>query len=228
MLSALQTATLRNEGFVSVDLAIDEKAIIALAKSLGQPVSSHSGNRLVNGLSPAKNVSTEVVTFSSKFGLGRFPFHTDTAHWPLPARFLILQSVGTSQERPTLLIKAQTLLDTVRTGTWTRAVWKATGPRGAFLCTFRSRVDHEQIFRFDPLCMKPMNSAATKFAEEVKRVTNSVTIDWVRGKAVVIDNWQVLHARADAPNDDSRTRCLNRVLVFDRKQLPLFCNALAT
>src|ERR1700720_1820892 len=32
-------------------------------------------------------------TLSSRFGLGQFPFHTDTAHWKIPARYLVLYCV---------------------------------------------------------------------------------------------------------------------------------------
>ena len=229
MLSDPQSATLADQAFVCVDLEAGEGPLLALARSLGEPIPSRTGNPLVSELKPATVESEEVDTFSSKFGLGGFPFHTDTAHWPLPVRFLILRSVGTSHDRPTLLIKGQKLLDSIRSSNLTRAVWKSTGPRGTFLCTLYSRLEDEQLFRFDPLCMKPMNAAATDVTKAVKAaVVEPVAIDWSLGKTVVIDNWRVLHARATAHLDDSQTRCLQRVLVFGRNRLPLFSNALAT
>jgi hypothetical protein len=70
-------------------------------------------------------------------------------------------------------------------------------------------------FRYDNQCMHPANSAAFLIREALEPLLSydrGEDINWKHDVAVVVSNWQALHARGPSPlNEESRT--LERVYV---------------
>ena len=65
------------------------KTMLDAAGALGRPVPSLPGRPLVEWLSTAPE-QTRRPNLTALHGSGGFPLHTDTAHWPVPARYLFL------------------------------------------------------------------------------------------------------------------------------------------
>lgn len=229
MLSADDIALLRTNYWVTVDTGTSDGVLLSIARQLGTPVPSRRGNPTIGLLQPCLPQSEGIQSFSMTYGLGSFPLHTDSAHWPLPARYIILRDIGDSHDRGTTVTNRQTFLSYFPNDTHRRALWKVSGVYGSFMCSIVNWVQRSQFIRFDPLCMRPANEAAAEaiVALKEKEIPSSV-VNWTRGKTLILDNWNALHGRDAAHGDDRHSRLLQRVLVLDSNPLPLFPNVLAT
>jgi Taurine catabolism dioxygenase TauD, TfdA family len=229
MLSPDQRTRLQDNGFILIESVCSDSSLLQLATDLGRAVPCKPGMSFISELRPKEVSAQRTQTFSSAYGLGSFPFHTDTAHWPLPARFVILRDSGETHDRPTLLLPSERLFDKCDSEVLAGSTWKVRGLFGVFLSSIIDFRKDIRITRYDPMCMRAANDAANHVSERLSGTAwNPVRIDWRSNLVVVIDNWRMLHGRGPSRIDDSRSRCLQRVLIFDRKQLPLFSYVLAT
>lgn len=155
-------------------------------------------------------------TLSSRYGTGRFPFHTDAAHWKVPPEYVILfcEASG-SGERPTELIDTHRWVltdqaqDEIVSGVWKIGHWR---PR---LGSVGTKSNGRLEIRYDDACMHPMNARARKLRDLLHEVVGKTTpeiVKWTRGKLLIIDNRRILHARGAAHAEDS-DRILIRILV---------------
>jgi Taurine catabolism dioxygenase TauD, TfdA family len=228
LLSQGQRAQLRDYGFVSMQSEFDDLDLLRIAEDLGRPVPSKPGRSVISELRPTRSSSQQTETFSSVFGLGEFPFHTDTAHWPVPARFVILRDVGRRHDRPTFVLPLRMFLTVCDTKDLVASVWKTTGPMGSFLCSIVNFSNENPAVRYDPLCMHPVNQAATHVAKVLSAIRwKPIRFDWKAHMTLIIDNWRTLHGRGMSVVDDSESRCLQRVLIYKSDHLPLFPYVLA-
>src|SRR4051794_10640327 len=105
--------TLRDQGWVVLSRAAGEQpeqVLLAMARQLGEPVPSRAGRQLVDRLTPIPSSRSYPRSLSRMFGTSAFPLHTDTAHWPIPARFLLLACLKPgSGGCPTVLLRADVL-----------------------------------------------------------------------------------------------------------------------
>ena len=193
-------------------------AALKLAYFLGQPVGESRDPAIVRMLSPQVPSEALTNTLSSRYGMGPFPFHTESAYWRHPSRFVVLYCVHPgSGERPTLLKdSAEWDLSSRKLQILTHGAWKSGGSR-RFVCAIGSRCSGRLRLRFDLDCMKPLNRAAREASEIVGLCMQSQMpqrIEWHPGDLLVIDNFRILHARgaAGAPDQD---RILERVLVVE-------------
>lgn len=60
------------------------------------------------------------------------------------------------------------------------------------------------------------DAAAACFRERMKEAVPTF-ISWERGRALIVDNWRVLHGRAGGTGEDAGVRRLERVLVAESK-----------
>src|ERR1700722_13972461 len=84
---------LNDHGWACVPSVSNKKELLDLAKSIGTPMLSPSG-RVVRELRPRLPRDSPMGTLSSSFSTGSFPLHTDTAFWPMPARYLVFRVEG--------------------------------------------------------------------------------------------------------------------------------------
>lgn len=93
-------------------------------------------------------------TLSSRYGTEAFPFHTDTAHWDQPARFLALYCVNPGAgKRPTLLQDSYGWrFDEHAEDLACRALWK-TGHVQPRLCTVAERSKRGRAIRAHALAI---------------------------------------------------------------------------
>ena len=156
-----------------------------------------------NGL-PFEEVVPEAVetaragSLSSRFGLSPLPLHTDTAHWSVPCRFLVLACVNPGPApTPTFLFdsSAATLSES-ETSACRSAVFAIKNGRSSF---YGSIVERGRPFiRCDPGCMVALSRegalALDTFSIE-RHVEKLQRHQWTVGNILVLDNWRVLHAR---------------------------------
>ncbi|MDF2863902.1 MAG: hypothetical protein K0S02_4174 [Achromobacter mucicolens] len=181
---------------------------VALANLLGHPLARWEG-RLVQNLVPRETATPN--TYSGIYGLDRFPFHTDLAHWRLPPRYLLLRCVTGYEDVSTQLLDAQAIFEAVTPDILTRAIFRPRRPRDGAIALMRllEPTDDGYCFRWDEVFLKPASRigdiAGQCIREQVSRC-QPVSIGLTRPcDTLLIDNWRMLHARAPIP-----PQCLNR------------------
>jgi len=149
--------------------------------------------------------------------MGSFPFHTETAYWRVPARYLFLYCVDPgAANRPTLVLDLLGKLSISQKEILSSEPWVVHSIRRPFLCRLIEKVSGGTVFRYDPVCMRPASRKAASQAilERAVLQGESVQIPWRRGALLVVDNHRLLHGRAPAAFADPDRR-LQRVLVAE-------------
>ena len=191
------------------------KTMLEAAGALGRPVPSLPGRPLVEWLStvPERTRRPNLTALPRK--AARFPLHSDTAHWPVPARYLFLSCFEPGEAgRATLVwrfdktVFTGSQLDTLRG----EPVLFVTG-RNSFYSTVLS--PSRPFVRIDLGCMRAVTSAGHNVLGMLKEVLESVTparICWRKGGLLLLDNWRVLHGR-DSTEVPDAARTLGRTLI---------------
>jgi len=165
-------------------------------------------------------------SMSAHYGQGAFPYHTDGANFSCPPRYILLRAVlATARDRPTLMVDSNKwCLSEEDRSRLQQDVWYVNGGRGRFLTSilFHSDQTNGSYLRYDPCCMWPAHARFTKSARIMQAHCNSHTrrVLWEPGRALIIDNWRVLHARPTGPDNSSERRVLERVFVHSGRVNP--------
>jgi alpha-ketoglutarate-dependent taurine dioxygenase len=150
---------------------------------------SHLGSRRPGGLLTPKTQNSSEGTHSGIFGLGEFPWHTDGAVSDNPPRWMILTCLRDKSNANTelyspkeqelevlrdLVLRSQNSLGQVR---YLPAVSKRRGV---------------PLVRWDPRACPPTDPvSADLFSESVA----DVSITWIEGASLIVDNYRYLHRR---------------------------------
>lgn len=208
----------RECGWATVETNGSDQALLLVANAFGTPVPSRPNVPLISRLAPTASKAARPGTMSSIFGLGEFPLHTDTAHWPTPARYVVLRSAGMRHDRPTLLASSESLRKSQKHGLLVRrSVWTAKGPIGLFYCSMIFSAVGESGVRLDLCCMRPYNHSARIVLDsmaELLPVKERIEVGWRPNLTLVVDNWRMLHGRGSALGSDEGERIIERVLVM--------------
>ena len=144
-------------------------------------------------------------TYSGIFGLGRFPFHTDLAHWRRPPRYLLLRCVKGFRDVPTLLIDGRAIVEAVTPDILRRAVVRPRRPLSGEMHLMRLwQTDRERsLFRWDEVFLKPASRigglAFEKVREQLQNIAATSVAMAEAGDTLIIDNWRMLHSRPAIP-----------------------------
>lgn len=190
-----------------------EQDFISIANGLGKPLEPWKDG-LVQTLLPKESATPN--TYSGIFGINEFPYHTDLAHWRLPPRYLVLRCEKGYPEVPTLLLDSNAILDTDTIDTLMRAVVKPRRPINGQVALRRlcERTQHGNRIRWDQVFLVPACRIAEIAVERVKSlVTQSKPVSIALtepGEILIIDNWRMLHSRANVPVE-RLDRTINRV-----------------
>jgi hypothetical protein len=185
-----------------------------LATSIGVPVTNSTGP-LIKRLRPLHPHEAPAGTLSSIYGTSSFPFHTDTAFWTVPAKFVLLRAIGDLRRATCVctfheLFKLGDLEDVAR-----ESVWTVPQKNGSVYCTMTVRDGSEAGYRYDKDCMSPKNRAATYLSEQFTRIFSCFKghiVKWTPGKVLILSNWLALHARDASPIDEGE-RTIERIYV---------------
>lgn len=184
-----------------------------VAAGLGEIMLSWGG-KLVQELTPKANSTPN--TYSGLFGLDRFPFHTDLAHWPIPPRYLLLRCVRGYADVPTMILDGRAIASEIGGELMGRALVRPRRPRCGEVRMLRLQQSNgaDEIIRWDAEYLKPASHVGelvfSSFQSIVAEATAIPAVMVDDGDVVIIDNWRMLHGRpAIAPN--RRDRRLQRV-----------------
>jgi hypothetical protein len=187
----------------SVDMVAD---LAQLASQLGTLAPSRRNGPIIDILQPTTSDSANPKSLSSKFGLCEFPFHTDTAYWNVPSRYIALRCMdpGVSNVTTRLVPSSGLNLSDQVLRNLQAGVFHVLNGRNSFYTSVMSDCFN---LRFDPGCMSPTSSIAHEGWDALSdslATAIPISIDWEQGRLLVIDNWRVLHGRAALPEDSGR------------------------
>jgi len=194
--------SLEDDGWAIVStIASTQEGIAAemklLASTLGE-IAPGRGGRPVEPILPESVETARVGSLSSKYGLRPLPLHTDTAHWNVPCRYLLLACVDPGPvPTPTILLDSRSiqLSDSERLACRS-APFVVRNGRFSFYGTIMDR--DRPFIRLDPGCMKALSNdgadALAAFSLE-RHAKSLLRHDWKHGNVLLFDNWRLLHAR---------------------------------
>jgi len=183
-----------------------------VSSSLGAPVRTRA--QRFQSLTPMSPDLARPSSLSAIYGLGRFPFHNDTAHLPRPARWLLIKCDAPGNDPvATLLLDSRHLAFSPRQNNLAKsAVFFVRNGRRSF---YASILGDPRFIRCDPGCFEPTGAHAAEamalfqLRPEDPRVSS---VHLKAGEILLVDNWRVLHGRASVP-ESSRDRRMVRGLV---------------
>lgn len=176
-----------------------------IAGSLGQPLCLEAGSA-VHNLTPVATENSTPNTYSGIYGLGRFPFHTDFAHWRYPPRYLMLRCVVGFEEVPTLLVDGHQLVQRVGGSALSRALVRPRRPvRGKLpLLRLYQRTACHSLLRWDEMFLRPaspIGEAGIQALQAAIALENPISVALARrGDTLILDNWRMLHSRSAIPH----------------------------
>lgn len=192
-----------------------ELPLNAIALTLGTPVPGRREQPPSIILEPTVENSAPSKSISKKYGLSAFPYHTDTAHWEQPARYICLacEDVGTTKTPTHLISMSHIDIDEQIQNHLQHVLYLVTNGRKSFYTTILERNPHKQHWRWDSTCMKSVDKAGNKLKKkftDILETTNHICISWTRGDLLILDNYSMMHARGQASIDGRKIR---RILV---------------
>lgn len=187
-----------------------EQDVTTIAGSLGM-LAGMRDRHPVQAISPCPSGVARASSLSKKYGLGTFPFHCDTAHWPVPCRFVVLGCLEPGQPpASTTLLDTQRLQLTAREKALAeQSLFFVRNGRKSFYASILS--PRRSFVRVDPGCLEPCSDEATEALSLFAPADDHPAITRVqlgKGDVLVIDNWRTLHGREAVAAPDS-----NRVLL---------------
>ena len=211
------TNRIRNCGWTLVHEIANHDQLLALARSIGTPVQSPTGE-LIKGLRPIIESEARPNTLSANYGTGPFPLHTDTAFWSTPARYVLLRTVGVDVRRNTYVWSFERLLEESglnRSCLVSKSIWTVCAGVDRSYCSMQFRVGSGVGWRYDSNCMLPANDAAREVEKILRPIIHrqrGEAVNLSHGDVIIIANWLVLHGRGPMPIDEN-DRVLERVYV---------------
>ncbi len=217
-MSSKALSILRECGWVTVNSSDESdehilSAVKTVARQLGKPIADR-GSDLFQVLKPTEQHEAQLSSLSAKFGTGELPLHMDTAHWTTPCRYVVLACLKPGKTpAPTHLYDCISVpFGDEENRVLREGLFHVKNGAKSFYSTVASSM--RSYFRFDPGCMFPLNSAAKEAAQIFnQRFEFSLKYDWKRGALLVLDNWRVLHGRAEASEKDNGRLLLRGLIV---------------
>lgn len=204
-------------GFAFFRQYYPEMDTATIACKLGRSLAPWQGG-LIQDLVPRKIATPN--TYSGIYGLDRFPFHSDLAHWRRPPRYLLLRCLVGYADIPTLLLDTKIIFKTELMAILVRAIFRPRRPLGeqSSLLRLCTPIENGYCFRWDEVFLKPVSKvgeiARQRLAELLPKC-DSLSMALSRtGDTLVIDNWRMLHARAVIPAGRENRR-IQRVYLED-------------
>ncbi len=190
---------------------------INLARQVGPIIPSPNGN-IYETLKCRENGPPG--TYSSEYGKGLFPFHTDGAYMQVPPRFILLWCEGDYRRKTYVRNLGQTLAEL---GSYIYdAKFVVRRRTGHFYTSPRTVRMRRTIWRWDSHCMSPLgarsSAAVGQIMNSLEGADSGNSVDWLDASVVLIDNWNFSHARGTAPPDE-RARVIHRIYIGESNVL---------
>ena len=153
-------------------------------------------------------------SFSYVVGYEQFPWHTDTAYWDVPARFLLLASEEASSCATTYQSFGE-IKNSIADFDYlmARAVYLMDVPGEKLYISPRFDILGKCGYRLDFHIYRPVNEEAETLMRLVEKILekNYLRHLWTGKNVVVMDNWRMIHGREAASED--KNRLLKRIYI---------------
>lgn len=190
---------IRKSGYLFFRSHRPNYSIVQISEDFGRPLEPWE-NGLVQTLVPRGEAAPN--SYSGIYGLNRFPFHSDLAHWRTPPRYLLLRCVTGYADIPTLLIDGHDLIDGVTLDLLGRAIFKPRRPRDGSVSLLRlcEPIEDDIRIRWDEVFLKPASKigevADLRVREWLSKCKPTALSLTEPHDTLLIDNWRMLHARS--------------------------------
>lgn len=150
---------------------------------------------LFNRLIPVSEDAARVNTLSSRYGLGRFPLHSDFATTAEPPKYILL-AASRPRDTETLLFDARRLIVHYGLDYLLRGLFILHGKTPHY-CRMLTLKDGRLCFRYNKAVMTPQNSEAHEIANYLDGEGLPMSkINWHENRVALIDNWTTFHSRS--------------------------------
>ena len=188
--------------------------MLQAAQCLGWQTFTQRGKHRIETITPLDELVARPRSLSATYGLNAFPFHVDTSHWSVPARYLMLGAPQYDESRrPTELLNRESIaLTQEEVETLYQGLFLIRAGRVSFYAS--SALKGQPFLRLDPGCMQPLDAHAKRALRLFTKpafANKIVEICWRAGSVLFIDNWRVLHRRGST-SSPYRPRTLLRIV----------------
>lgn len=207
-MTAQQKTQLNTKGWIEFYSKNDNENLFNLSRTLGQIIKHPNGND-IDYLKLKNRDEAKENTFSYNFEYEKFPFHTDTAFWDLPARFVLMSCEGISKAKTTFIgyDEIYKALLPSEISELKKSIFLIKTPTKNFYTSFINTYNSHIFMRLDTNCMKPINKSAKISLNIIDEKLNTLhvnKVDWDKPKVFIFDNWRILHGRESVKNDENR------------------------
>jgi L-asparagine oxygenase len=191
-----------------------------LARMLGEPLAIGAGGP-VHRLTPTVSHEASANSYSGLYGLGRFPMHTDMAHWHIPPRYLMLRCVRGAAHVATYLRDSRPITFKLGIDTLCGALVRPRRPlRGKvqLLHLLETEPDGDRLFRWDQTFLEPATAASREISlrvhAELDAEPDAAVVSACPADTLVVDNWRMVLARSPVSHT-ATDRMVERVYIGD-------------
>lgn len=218
MINKEQLNELNLKGWIEFYSLNNDEYLIDISKKIGEII-NHPNGKLIDYLTPKVKTEAKKNTFSYNFEHQKFPLHTDTAFWNLPARFVLMSCEDTSETATTFVTYDEIckILTESELVNLKKSIFLVKTTNKNFYTSLINTYENNTFLRFDRNCMKPINKNAKIALNIIDEKLNELTIHkvlWDKSKIFIFDNWRILHGRESFKNE--KTRTLKRIYIKHR------------
>lgn len=203
-----QLKELNSKGWIEFNSMNDDYTLINISKTLGEILKHQNGND-VEYLKPKYKKDAIKNTFSYKYEYDRFPLHTDTAFWEIPAKYVLLSCDELNNTATTIITYEEIYkhLTTSEILELKKSIFLVKTSTKNFYTSFMNKYLDHTFIRFDSNCMKPINKSANTTLDIIENKLGKLSLKniiWDKPKVFIFDNWKVLHGRECIKSDENR------------------------
>lgn len=220
MLTPQQKHVLDKNGYIFLPEFLPNLDIVSCGKIVGKIIPPHSikNEYPAEKLTPKEKKEFNKNTYSSIFGLGEFPYHTDLAHLPTPPKYLLLRCLKGAKDVKTKILESKSIIKEYDFSKLKRSIFKSRDKLNSRILLPLPLIFENEFIRWDSVFLQPANKNAEDFQEWMSialwdgiEKPHSLS---VIGDALLINNWKILHSRSSVSEED-RTRVIERIYLSE-------------
>jgi hypothetical protein len=206
------------QGFALIQSHFPEDVSLVAMSRLGVLLKIQ-GLAEVQELRPRLKTEASPNIYSGNYGYGRFPLHTDLAHWCIPPRYLALRCITGTADVATHLIDGNELVAAIGETQLRCTLVQPRRPLAynrPLLRLYDQRDQDSSFLRWDNLFISPATAKSAITCAAITDYLNMAKpVEIVLqnpGDTLVIDNWRILHGRSPV-SSGSKNRQIDRAYI---------------
>lgn len=209
----IDTISLSENGWIEYNVSFkNDEELLKIASSVGS-IQPDLNGILINKIQPKEKGNGTIDSFSFKYGLSSFPYHTDTAYLDRPMGYILFYNETLSKTATNLIFIKNWLknLSKEELTILKRSIFLLKTPHFQKFTHIISGTNND--LRYDPNVMLPYNSyskIAAQIISDFIRKENPIKIEWSCHKILIVNNRQILHSRDEVVDNN---RILKRIYI---------------